>query len=319
MKSATDIAQQLAPHIASNNAAIGETNRFLAKIGDGQGNVRPDTLLTPRDVFYRSSHQNDRGVAILSPRCPIPLQAIDGYYDVEVWVANVPGSTQPMIVDLADTGGLGTGGPTPAEGLANSAAVPDQSRLLILRLRPSDSGGISVFVDVGPYSIVYEIPGGGVGFFSSQDMGFPDPTDDTIFVPTAAVLASGEHRIVGIALDPLTGSLFAIPGVEAAASDTLPQRDDFIEADYQAIDFTGYFPAGYTYNYYGQTDIEEDDCLRNYDPRLFMKRAGSNVYLYTPTDSADPAGSVGDIALDDDHIHWKTVGNGWVRAAGATF
>ena len=72
MKTEDQIAQILTPHIQANNADIGETNRRLALIGDGQGNAQPTTKLTPRDVFYRSSlDQNDRGVAILAPTCPI--------------------------------------------------------------------------------------------------------------------------------------------------------------------------------------------------------------------------------------------------------
>lgn len=280
MKTPAEIASQLAPHIGANNAAIGETNRRIVKIGDGQGNPRPATLLTPRDVFYRSSlDQNDRGVAILSSRCPIPLQAIDGYYDQEVWIANIPGTTQPVIVDTADVGGFATDGPTPAEGLANSAAFPDQSRIVLLRLRPSDAGGISVFVDVGPYAVAYEPTGGGEAFFTSQDFGFPDPTDDTIFNPTASALSADEHRIVAIVLDPATGALVAVPGVASTASGTLPQRDDFDQADYEAIDLTGYYAAGYVYTYFGQEELVEDDILRLYDPRILMNKLGGSANL----------------------------------------
>src|SRR5258708_2094387 len=137
MKTAPQIAQELQPHIEANNAAVGYTNRRLALVGDGQGNSQPATKLTPRDVFYRSSlDQNDRGVAVLSPTCPISIQAISGQYNVEVWIGNVPGTTQVMILDLADVGGYATGGPTPVEQLANAAAKPTQDNLLILRLAP---------------------------------------------------------------------------------------------------------------------------------------------------------------------------------------
>src|SRR5260221_5079005 len=149
MLTADQIASELTPHITANNASIGETNRRLAKIGDGQGNSRPATLLTPRDVFYRSDlDSNDRGVAILHPKCPIPLQGINGFYETEVYIANVPGSSQVYIVDLADSGGITTGGPTPTEALTSAAAFPSQARFILFRLRPSSDGGLSNYVDV---------------------------------------------------------------------------------------------------------------------------------------------------------------------------
>lgn len=279
MKTTEQIASELSPHLEANNAAVGETNRRLVKIGDGLGNPQPDTLLTPRDVFYRSSlDQNDRGVAILHPKCPIPIEQIDGYYDVEVWLANIPGSSQPYIVDLADTGGQGDGGTSPTEGLINSAAFPDQSRLVIMRLRPSDSASMSVFVDVGPYRIGYEVGDGTMGFAASADTDISDSTNPVTFNPTASSLAPGEHRLVGVAFDGTTGQFFAIPGVARSADNTLPSsesRSEFVDADYEAIDFTGYFPVGYVYNYDGQTEVEEDDCLRHFDPRLVIKAMGS--------------------------------------------
>jgi hypothetical protein len=43
------------------------------------------------------------------------------------------------------------------------------------------------------------------------------------------------------------------------------------------------------------------------------------IIAYTPTGSADGAGSTGDVAYDDDYIYVKTSGNGWCRAAISTF
>lgn len=285
MKTAAQIARRLTPRIRANNAAIGETNRRLAKIGDGQGNPQPPALLTPRDVFYRSSlDQNDRGVAILHPKCPIPIQQIDGYYDVEVWVANGPGSAQVYIMDLADGSGFGTDGIAPTEALANSAAFPSQDRLVIMRIAPSVSGGMAVFVDVGIYQIAYEVGDGTFGFLASADADISDPANPVTFNPTASALGSGEHRLVGIAFDGRTGQFFAIPGAAQSTSETLPSaesRSEFTEDDYLAIDFTGYCPCGYVYTYYGQTAPDEDDCLRLYDPRFFIKKAGDGAYWGT--------------------------------------
>jgi len=273
MKTADQIASELAPHISENNAAIGETDRRIVRLGDGQGNTRPATLLTPRDVLYHGDQGiNDQGTAILSATCPIPIQQIDGYWDTEVWLAKQPGSEQLMITGLVDVGGFSTGGPTPSEALANNASIPSQDRLLIMRLRPADSGGLAVFVDVGVYAVAYEVGDGTLGFITSSNLSLPDPSDPVVYHPTASALASGEHRLIGVALDPVAGQLIAIPGAAATASESLPSRSEFVEADYQAIDFTGTYPAGYLYSYYGQTDFVEDDCLRLFDPRLFMKK-----------------------------------------------
>lgn len=293
MKTAEQIASELTPHIAANNAAVGETNRRLARIGDGQGNPRPPTLLTPRDVYYRSDlDQNDRGIAILHPKCPITLQAIDGYYDEEVWIGNAPGSAQVYILDLADSGGFTTGGPTPAESLASSAAMPSQDRLLLMRLRPSSSGGLAVYVDVGIYAIAYEVGDGTYDFVASTDFNLPDPTDGVIYHPTAAALTSGQHRLVGVAFDPSSGTFIAIPGTAASVSGSLPSRSDFVEADYAAIDFTNYYPAGYLYSYFGQTTFAEDDCLRLFDPRLILRKmglGGGNLQVTDGTTTVNPA------------------------------
>lgn len=284
MITSEQIANDLTPSFMESNAAIGETNRRLAKIGDGQGNPQPPNLLTPRDVFYRSSlDQNDRGVAILHPRCPIPIQQIDGYYDQEVWIANAPGSSQVYIMDLADGSGFGTDGLTPTEALTNAAAFPSQDRLVIMRVIPSTSGGMAVFVDVGIYQIAYEVGDGTFGFVASADVDISDPTDEVTFNPTAADLVAGEHRLVGIAFDSSTGQFFAIPGAAQSTSETLPSaesRSEFTEDDYLAIDFTGYYPAGYVYTYYGQTTPEEDDCLRLFDPRLVLQKMGSDDVVY---------------------------------------
>jgi hypothetical protein len=280
MKTPDQIAQEIQPHIEANNAAIGETNRRLALIGDGAGNAQPLTLLSPRDVYYRSSlDQNDRGVAILSPKCPIPIQAINGYYNTEVWISNVPGSSEVMIVDIADAGGRSTGGPTPLEGLANAGSKPSQDQLLIMRLAPPSDSGMSIFIDMGQLTaIAYEVGDGSKGFVGSTELDLSDPANDVIWVPTASDLAAGEHRIIGIALDPTTGQFIAIPGDTASTSNTLPSaasRSEFTAPDYAAIDFTGYYAAGYVYNYYGQTTPVEDDIMRQFDPRLLMKPMGS--------------------------------------------
>lgn len=272
MKTAQQIAKQLAPDIAANNAAIGETNRRIVKIGDGQGNPRPAAPLVPREVFYRSSlDQNDRGVAILSPKCPISIDQIDGYYDTEVWAANVPGSSYLQIVDIADTGGQSTDGATPQDGALRDAAMPTQDRLVVFRVTPSLDGGKSVYIDIGPYAVSYKIPAGGYGFVVSQELDLSDSTNGVIFVPTATALASGEHRLIGVAFDPTNDKFIAIPGTAATAVGSLPSSDsrsEFVEADYTAIDFTDYYPCGYVYDYFGVTDYTEDDCRLPFDPRL---------------------------------------------------
>ncbi len=278
MKTAQQIAKELAPVLAANNAAIGETNRRIVKVGDGQGNPRPSAPLVPREVFYRSSlDQNDRGVAILAAKCPISIDQIDGYYDTEVWVANVPGSSYLQIVDIADTGGESTDdGATPQDGARRDAAMPTQDRLVIFRITPSLDGGMSVYIDVGPYPVAIETPTG-YGFVTSQDIDISDSTNAITFVPTATALASGEHRILGIAYDPTNERFIAIPGTAATATGSLPSngsRSEFVEADYTAIDFTGYYPCGYVYDYYGVTDYTEDDCRLPFDPRLFADRIG---------------------------------------------
>lgn len=277
MKTADDIAAELSPEIEANNAAVGETNRRLGKIGDGEGNPRPDNPLNARDVFYRGTDENDRGVAILHPKCPILIDMIDGYYDTEVWIANAPGSTEVYILDIADSAGESTGGRTPIEGAINAAAFPSQDRLVIMRISPSDSGGMAVYVDVGPYQIAYEKPDGSTGYLSSTDVNIADPTDDIVFSPTDAALDTDEHRLIGIAFDPDSERFIAIPGAAQSTSETLPSadsRNEFTEDDYKAIDFTGYYPAGFVYTYFGQVAPDEDDCLKLYDPRLFMHKAG---------------------------------------------
>lgn len=275
-----EIINQLTPAIRAGNAAIGETNRRLVKLGDGQGQPAPTNPLDPREVFYRSElDSSDRGIALLGPHCGIPIQAIDSCYNVPVWIANIPGTSYPVIVDVADVRGQTTGSMHPAEALANAAAFPDLGRFVYFRLRPSLGGGISVFVDVGWPAVAYSDASGATQFFRSQDFGFPDPTDSTIYNPTASALTSGKHRIIGIAFDPASGLLRAIPGAAATAANTLPSQDsrsEFVDADYAAIDFSNLFACGYIYSYFGQTSVVEDDCLRHFEPRQFSS-GGSNT------------------------------------------
>ena len=295
MKTVDEIASQLQPHFEENNASIGYTNLRLAFIGDGQGNAQPANKLTPRDVFYRSSlDQNDRGTAVLAPTCPIAIQSINGYYDTEVWVGNLPGSTQVMVITLADYGGNSTGGPTPLEGLLNSGAKPSQDNLLLLRLAPPTDGSMSVIVDMGQLAAIgYEKSTGGLGFTSSSNVDVSDPTNSVIWNPTAAALTSGQHRLVGIALDPSTGQFIAIPGTAVTAANMPPSqasRSEFVESDYEAINFTGYYPCGYVYMYYGQPTAGpvEDDMMRQFDPRLIPNKLGANVVGPVTSVTASP-------------------------------
>lgn len=277
------IINTLTPAIRQNNAAIGETNRRLVKLGDGQGQPAPANPLDPREVFYRSEQDaNDRGIALLGPHCGIPIQAIDSLYNVPVWIANVPGTSYPVIVDVADVRGQTTGSMHPMEALANAAAHPDLGRIVYFRLRPSLGGGISVFVDVGWEAVEYQDSSGNNQWFRSQDFGFPDPTDSTIYNPTAAALTSGQHRLIGIAFDPASGLLRAIPGAAATAANTLPSSDsrsEFVDADYAAIKFTDLIPGGFIYSYYGQTSLVEDDFMRHFEPRSLSSPAGGTSLI----------------------------------------
>lgn len=276
---ADQIADELSPELLASNSAIGTTNPRQVKLGDAlSGRVRPLVLLTPRDVYYRSStDQNDRGVAILDPSCPIPLDSVDGYFNLDVIAANIANSSQVRIIGISDEGLLATGGTTPTEQQNRSAAFSSQDQFVLMRLRPDDVSALSIYIDVGLYAIAYEIPIGGYAFLSSGPINLSDPTDAAIFVPTGAALGSDEHRIIGVAFDPSTGQPIAIPGAASVASITPPgtlddsTRDEFDEADYTAIDFTGYIAAGYIYSYFGQTDFVEDDVLRIFDPRLIIR------------------------------------------------
>lgn len=280
MTTLDEIVQRLQPAVEENNAELGPTNRRIVMIGDGQGNPAPDAPLLPREVFYRSSHdQNDRGIALLGTACGISIEQIDGYYDTEVWIANVPGTKYPVIIELADIGGTSTGGATPTDGLIRVAGMPTQDRLVILRLMPVPSS-MSIMADVGDYHIMYERHDGTTGALSTSTIDISDPTNAVIFNPTATALAAGEHRILGIAFDPATDLFTVVPGTAATAVSTLgtsASRSEFVEADFEAIVFTGLIPCGYVYTYYGQTGTVEDDCLRQYDPRLFVRAAGAAV------------------------------------------
>lgn len=302
MKTIEQIAELLAPEIKTNNAAIGETNRRLVLIGDGSGKVRPDNPVQPREVFYRSSlDQNDRGIALLSTTCPISIDALDGYESTECWLANIPGTSYPCIIDIADVGGETTNGATPQDGMIRDAAFTPQERMRLMLLSPSLSGELSIYVDVGDNAIAYN-DGLNSGFITSQDVDLSDPTNAVIYDPTTTALASGEHRILGVAFSATDDRFVCIPGTAVAASDTLPQRSDFEQADYEAIDFLDYYRCGYLYNYFGQTEFDEDDCLRIFDPRLII----GNV----PTSGAPGSGDVSGPTSSDD--------NAIVRFDGAT-
>jgi hypothetical protein len=296
MKTSEQIAQQLAQPIKANNALIGRTNRRRVKLGNGQGDPAPARPLVPREVFYRSaSDQNDRGVAVLAEDAPFAMQALDGYYDVDVWIENVPGSTHPVITGPCDVPGLSTGTMSPMEGLVNAAAFPDLSRLVWFRIRPSVGGGIAVYVDVGWAAVAYQDGTGATAFFRSQDFGFPDPGNSLVYRPTTAVLSASYHRLIGIAFDPGTGQIVAIPGAARSTSEVLPSqesRSEFVDADYTAIDFTGLYPCGYVYSYYLQIDLVEDDFMRQFDPRTFSGAAGSGGSNLIDSIATDKFGTV---------------------------
>jgi len=61
-------------------------------------------------------------------------------------------------------------------------------------------------------------------------------------------------------------------------------------------------------------------------PTSFVDILGTNGYdqlrlrtAYTPSSSADANGDIGDVCWDQDYWYWKTLSNGWLRVAGATF
>lgn len=279
LKNAQQIATQLRPHVQANNASIAPSELVTMYLGDGQGNTRPPTLITARDVYVRSDQsQNDRGVAVLDPSFPIPIDAIDGFYNTPVICGKKPRSNYLYVIELADgTGATLPRGAMPTDALIRQAGFPSQDRFVIFRIGPSLDGGLSINIDLGIYAAAVSIGGGLYDFVQSVDLDLSDPTNAEIYVPAATALSSGEHRIVAIAESPLDGKYIAIAGTALTAENTLGSQDarsEFSEDDYKAIDLTGYVPCGYVYQYFEQTEFTEDDCLRLYDPRQFLRPNG---------------------------------------------
>lgn len=274
------IADEISPEIQENNAATGWSNWRIAKIGDGNDNPYPDVMLTPRDVNYRSLDGSESGIAVLDKNCEIPLDQIEGYTGEEVWIGNIPNTKQVVIIKLYDEVGYGTGGPTPQDQKINAAGFPDQSRLVIGRLVESFDTGMSVYIDFGPYPVLYDTDTGAKAYVSSADADISDPTDSIAYNPTTVALAAGEHRLLGIALSRSTGRFYAIPGAIVSTANTLPSnasRSEFTTDDALAIDFGEDYACGFVYNYFGQTHPNEDDLRLPFDPRQFMNTPAGPV------------------------------------------
>lgn len=302
IKNADQIAAALRPAVQANNASIAPSNRRTVYLGDGQGNTQPpsENRVSPREVYVRSSlDQNDRGTAILDSAAPIPIDALDGFYNTPVIIANKPGSDYQYVIELADsTGTTLPAGASPIEAMIRQAAFNSQDRIVLYRIAPSLSGGLSINIDLGVYAIAYSTGGGSYAFGQTDDLDLSDPTNAETYNPVSVDLASGEHRLVGIAFNPRTGSYIAIAGTAVTAVGTLPSsesRSEFSPDDFAAIDFTGYYACGYVYQYYGQTEYIEDDCMRQYDPRQIANPNGierwgttdvAGSYTLLPRDSA---------------------------------
>lgn len=256
----SEIERIIAQAAGSALSVVGESGQRLVYLGDGDGNILVNNPLNPREVFYRTSlNENDRGVATLHPSSGIPLDTIPDFQNEECILAYPPNSKEPHIMRLADTGLRKTGGNTPIEQKVNSAGQPSVERITTFYALPMPSASMQVQVFADP-PLLYS-DGITQRFFFTQTL---DLTS------AQAALASGEHRIALSVLNPYTRAIEAVLGAITTADNTPPSRAEFTKTAIEALAAMYYYPAAVIYLYYGQDviGITEDDIYRNLDPRI---------------------------------------------------
>lgn len=275
----TEIERIIASAQGKALSVVGETSPRLVYLGDGDGNILVENPLNPREVFYRTSlNENERGIATLHPSSGIPLDQIEDFQDEECILAYPANSKEPHIMRQADTGLRKTGGFTPNELKMNTAGQPSVERITTFYVMATSPGSLFVQVIADPPLLYTD--GLTQRYFFSQTL---DLTS------LQAALAAGEHRIALAALNPYTGLLEAIAGDIATADNTPPSRAEFTQTDIETLAAMYHYPAGVVYLYYGQDSdgILDADIYRNLDPRM----------LFTPGRSHE-AGKVTSTATD---------------------
>lgn len=283
MINSSRIVRRIASASGQSLAQVGETGATLVYLGNGNGTVRPDNPLSPRDCYYRNSlDQAVPSIAILSPNTNIPLENVDAYDSIECVLAFPPGAAEPQIMRLAISGEYATNGRTPLEQAVLVAATPTQDKIATFRPQPTEPS--STFTQ-----ILADPP---FAYRSAFNLKYFITAYIDLAVPIAA-LASGEHQLALVYMLRSTGELTYATGTAVAAVGTLPSRSEFLASDVEAITLPrGAYPAGVLYLYYGQTALELADHLYQYDPRQLFEAMDDDLLDAFDLILTDSEGSV---------------------------
>lgn len=263
----SEIERIIAQASGSALSVVGETSPRLVYLGDGDGNILVNNPLNPREVFYRTSlNENERGIATLHPSSGIPLDNASDFQNEECILAYPPNSKEPHIMRPADTGLRKTGGNTSYDQKLNSAAQPSVERITTFYALPTSPSSLFVQIIADPPLLYTD--GLTQKYFFSQIL---DLTS------VQAALSSGQHRIILAALNPYTALITSVNGTAATADNTPPSRGEFTQSAIEALASMYYYPAAGIYLYYGQTGIEEADIYRNLDPRMLWTPGRSHM------------------------------------------
>lgn len=262
--------------------------------GDGQGNIYDPYVFNSGKVWvrYLVSSGYSMPMLIRGPyKSPVPLS------DNQAILIEIDHEGQPYVANV-DFGTNQAAGGTPFP----PATIPPehfitQDRVVTLRCSQLSTPALEIMIS------------GWKPIINNQVIDFEgDPTFDV----SGNQPASGEHCVLLLTMKsdfitPFAYTSTAVPLNDALGVDDINEALAAMQVDYTPI---------WAYDYSGDTTgLTDNDTLC--DLRQIVNT--DRFYPYTPANSADPVGAVGDRAYDDDYLYVKTGGNGWTRTALATF
>lgn len=227
---------------------------------EGQFIVSPSNY--PREIFYHSlaTEQHEVGVAVLDGDSNLLYQenAAFALSPPRITIGYPPGSRILHVRGLAKSHeAIQAQGPlSQTEQFIARVGNPYLFNVVDLRVRPTDPTSTFIYVEAG----MYERPSA-PGVKQKWAGGSED------LATAIAALTSGQHQLCVAILNTETGALTYTATTATTAVGALPSRAELTGIASITLT-TGQLAVGTVYLYYGQTSVEQADCLTDLDPRL---------------------------------------------------